>query len=45
MGYLKPYMDQIMHPMQRPWRVVIRLSELYLCFMIFMLHQVSLFFS
>lgn len=40
-SYLNPFLDKIFHPYQRYQRIVVCLTQIYTCLIIFLLHQVS----
>lgn len=40
-SYLNPYLDKIFAPYQRWQRIVVMLTLIYTCFIIFILHHVS----
>lgn len=40
-SYLNPFLDKIFHPYQRCQRIVVCLTQIYTCLIIFLLHQVS----
>ena len=39
-SYLNPFLDKIFHPYQRYQRIVVCLTQIYTCLIIFLLHQV-----
>lgn len=42
-SYLNPYLEKIFKPYERYQRMIVMLTLIYHCFIIIMLHQVSLF--
>jgi len=39
-SYLNPFLDKIFNPYQRYQRIVVCLTQIYTCLIIFLLHQV-----